>query len=169
MICSDFAKPSLAGAARRISELLREPSGKSPEHVFQWRHKYHRCRDLVDSTDFDGLGRHAKDHRRRFILGQHKAAGRLDGLCAVCFVIAQSGEYARHAQGASKGRNRFHRDVDIWQVSGDAAASAVKLNSTCLCNAKMLTARTYVQRSRLKRLIGFRFLHADTSEVSELR
>ena len=32
----------------------------------------------------------------------------------------------------------------------------------------MLTARTDVERSRLKRLIGFRFFHADSSKVREL-
>src|SRR5204863_9578230 len=44
MICSVFAELGLAGAARRISELLREPWGKFPERAFRWRHKYRRFR-----------------------------------------------------------------------------------------------------------------------------
>src|SRR5437667_9930124 len=72
MICSDFAKPGLAGAARRISELLREPCGISPAHVFRWRLRYHRCRGLGRQPGLGCPRQACRDSPPSLNLGQPK-------------------------------------------------------------------------------------------------
>src|SRR5712664_2236246 len=77
MICSVLAELGFTGDARRISALPRVWCGKFPVRAFDSGIDVVDSKHMIYGANLDSLGRHAENHGRRFVLGEHKSAGGL--------------------------------------------------------------------------------------------
>src|SRR6266436_4346171 len=124
---------------------------------------------MVDHAELDGLGGHAENDGGGFVLGQHHAAGGLDGFGADRAVVAHAGEDHADAHGTGEGRDGFHCDVDVGQIAVDAPGGGVELDAAGEHNAKVLRTGANVKGAGLHGFVDFRFFHANAGEFGELR
>ena len=127
------------------------------------------AKHFVHSTSLNGFRGHAENHAGGFILGQNQASGSLDRQATSGTVVAHAGQDRGDTQRAGKFGGALQSHVNIWQITVDAARSAVQLQTAGGGDAEMLPAGTNVHRSRAQRFVDFGFFHANAGELGELR
>ena len=82
-------------------------------------------------------------------------------------IIAHAGKDDADGECSAIGGDRFHGDVNIWQVAGDAAGDGIQLNAAERIYAKMLRTGADVEIAGLQRFSRFCFLDANFMAVIE--